>query len=33
VRPLLAEAAKAGTPRLSVDIDPLEVLAPARPAP
>jgi primosomal protein N' (replication factor Y) len=33
LRPLLAEAARAGSPRLSVDVDPLEVLAPPRPAP
>jgi hypothetical protein len=30
LRPLLAEASRAGSPRLSVDVEPLEVLATPR---
>jgi primosomal protein N' (replication factor Y) len=32
LRPVLTDASRAGTPRLSVDVDPLEVLAPPRAA-
>jgi primosomal protein N' (replication factor Y) len=33
LRPVLTEASRAGTPRLAVDVDPLEVLAPPRARP